>query len=84
MAVAYATKNPLQVYIMKNFYDLLFKGINENLFHLYEDPHNIELILEQHREILHAVREHNPDNAYRAMQRHINFVLDFFNFRQHK
>ena len=27
MAVTYATKNPLQVYLMRSFYDYLFVGI---------------------------------------------------------
>lgn len=27
MAIAYATKNPIQVYLMRSFYDLLFYGI---------------------------------------------------------
>jgi GntR family transcriptional repressor for pyruvate dehydrogenase complex len=36
-----ATKNPLQVYIMKNVSDFLHVGIRENLLHLYQDPDNI-------------------------------------------
>ncbi len=31
MAIAYATKNPVQIHIMKTFYDLLHYGIRENL-----------------------------------------------------
>ncbi|MGD9975699.1 MAG: FadR/GntR family transcriptional regulator [Desulfatirhabdiaceae bacterium] len=78
MAVSYATKNPLQVYIMKNFYDFLFVGIKENLSHLYRDPVNIEKILEQHLEIFQAIRNHDDAQAFLAMQKHINFVLGFF------
>jgi DNA-binding FadR family transcriptional regulator len=36
MAIAMGTKNPLQVYIMKNVSDFLHFGIRENLLHLYE------------------------------------------------
>jgi len=77
MAISYAMKNPLQVHIMKKFYDFLFYGIRENLAQLYEKPGNIEKILEQHSAILSAVRSHDPDAAFTAMQRHIRFVLDF-------
>jgi GntR family transcriptional repressor for pyruvate dehydrogenase complex len=64
MAIAFATKNPVQVYIMRNFYDFLFVGIRKNLAHLYEDPANIEKILVQHRQIFDAIRDHNREAAY--------------------
>jgi len=78
MAIAYATNNPLQVFIMKNFYDFLFTGIKVNLEGLYQVPGNIEIILDQHRAIYQAIRQHDPESAYRAMKRHIDFVYDFF------
>jgi GntR family transcriptional repressor for pyruvate dehydrogenase complex len=78
MAIAYATKNPLQVYIMKNFYDFLFTGIKVNLEGLYKVPGNIDTILEQHRAIYQAIRAANPEGAYRAMKKHIDFVYHFF------
>lgn len=78
MAIAYATKNPLQVYIMKNFFDFLFVGIKENLSYLYKVPGNIETILEQHQNIFQAIRSHDPARSFEAMKEHINFVLNFF------
>jgi GntR family transcriptional repressor for pyruvate dehydrogenase complex len=78
MAVSYATKNPLQVYIMKNVFDFLFVGIRENLLHLYEDPENIQKILAQHRAVFEAIRDRNPEAAFEAMRRHIDFVISFF------
>jgi len=81
MAISYATKNPLQVFLMKNFYDFLFVGIKENLSHLYEDPKNIDEIIKQHTKIFDTIRDHNPEKAFNAMKRHINFVLKFFKNR---
>lgn len=78
MAIAYATNNPLQVFIMKNFYDFLFTGIKANLEGLYKVPGNIDIILEQHKQICHAIRSHDPKAAFNAMQRHIDFVYNFF------
>lgn len=78
MAIAYATQNPLQVFIMKNFYDFLFTGIKVNLEGLYQVPANIQTILEQHKIILQCIRNHDPEAAYRAMKRHIDFVYQFF------
>ena len=81
MAIAYATKNPLQVFIMRNFYDFLFVGIKESLKHLYEVPGNIDLILEQHTAIFEAIRAHDDQAAHDAMKRHIDFVVNFFKNR---
>jgi GntR family transcriptional repressor for pyruvate dehydrogenase complex len=78
MAIAYATNNPLQVFIMKNFYDFLFTGIRVNLEGLYKVPGNIDIILDQHKAIYQAIRQHNPESAFRAMKQHIDFVFHFF------
>jgi GntR family transcriptional regulator, transcriptional repressor for pyruvate dehydrogenase complex len=82
MALSYAMKNPLQVDMMKNFYDFLFHGIRENLAQLYEKPGNIEKIIKQHKEILNAVRDHDPERAFGAMKQHIGFVLEFLSLQQ--
>jgi len=78
MAIAYAAKNPLQILIMRNFYDYLFHGIQENLAILYEDPANIKIIFSQHQAILDAIKSRDPDKSYTAMNGHIAFVRDFF------
>lgn len=77
MAIAYATKNMVQIHIMKNFYDLLFYGIKSNLQYLYTEPATLEIIIGQHNNILKAVRERDPDAACSEMRDHITFVLDF-------
>ena len=81
MAIAYATKNVVQIHIMKSLYDLLFYGIQENLQHLYTEPINLDKVLQQHTDILNAIRQHDPDEAYTAMKRHITFVQDYFRER---
>ena len=82
MAIAFATKNTVQVHIMKTFYDLLHYGIKENLHYLYEDPDNLNIIGQQHSEIFKAIKAHDPEGAYSAMKEHITFVLKFFKERQ--
>jgi len=82
MAIAWATKNPLQVYIMKNVSDFLHVGIRGNLLHLYEDPDNIVEILKQHNAIFAAIRSGDADAAYNTMKNHINYVIRFFKNRQ--
>lgn len=82
LAIASATKNPLQVYIMKNVVDFLHVGIRENLLHLYEDPANIVEILRQHEAIYQAIRSGDADAAFRTMKNHINYVIRFFKTHQ--
>lgn len=77
MGLAYATKNPVQVYIMRSFHDLLHFGIEENLRHLWEDSANLPVIQQQHRRIFQTIKDHDPEGAYEAMRRHISFVLEY-------
>jgi GntR family transcriptional repressor for pyruvate dehydrogenase complex len=82
LAIASATKNPLQVYIIKNVAEFLLVGIRENLLHLYQEPANIEEILKQHRAIFTAIRNKDPEAAFGEMKRHINFVIHFLQNRK--
>ena len=72
MGICYASKNPIQVQIMRNFY-----GIRKALQQLYQEPGNLEKIIDQHTQIFRAIRERDVGQAEKAMKRHINFVLDF-------
>lgn len=76
MSIAFATRNSAQIYLMKNFYDLLFHGIRESRFYLQEAG-NLSTMGQQHSEILQAVRDKDPGQAQTCMERHIRFVMDF-------
>jgi GntR family transcriptional repressor for pyruvate dehydrogenase complex len=82
MAITFATKNPVQVYLMKNFYDLLHFGIRENLQALWEEPASLPIIRRQHQGIFDAIKNHDPEAASQAMKEHITFVLDFVRNRK--
>src|SRR5690606_34941499 len=71
MAIAFASKNNVQIHIMKSLYDMLFFGIEENLLHLYSNPQDLQHVFNQHKAVLEAIRSHNPDAALEAMKRHI-------------
>lgn len=76
MAVAYASKNLAQIYLMKNFYDLLFYAISKSRFYLYEAG-NLDAIGTHHGKILDAVRQRDPEAARSRMAEHIRYVMDF-------
>jgi len=77
MTIAYATKNQIQILLMKNLYDLLHFGIEESLNQLYLDPNNLESILDHHQRVADAIRTRNASAAYIAMQEHITFLINF-------
>ena len=75
MAIAYATHNPLQVFLMKQFYDFLSYGIKENLFRLYQESRKIETIQQHHAKIMAAIKGHDAMSAYMAAKQHIEYVI---------
>lgn len=77
MTLAYATKNSVLIYLMKNFYDLLFFGIKESRFQLFTKPGNLDKIVKQHQAIFEAIKRREPELARQTMFDHISFVIDF-------
>ena len=79
MCLAYATKNPVQIHLMKNLYEFLHFGIEESLKALYRDPKHLETILSQHQAVAEAIRHHDSQGAADAMRKHISFLMEFSN-----
>jgi len=79
MAIAYASKNPLHIMIIRNFYDYIFHGIKETLEALYTDPGNIRKIIDQHEQIVTAIKQRSPEKASKSMKAHILFLINFLN-----
>ena len=78
MAFSYATKNPVRIHLMNDFFDFLFVGLKT----LYKNPTNIDRIISQHSQIYSAVKDHNEKEAFEATRSHIEFVLNFFRRRK--
>lgn len=81
MAVAFATKNPVLIHLMRNFYDFLFMGIKKNLTHMYQDGATLHDVLAHHRQVFAAIRDREPEKAGKAMQSHIHYVQEYFRSR---
>jgi GntR family transcriptional regulator, transcriptional repressor for pyruvate dehydrogenase complex len=76
MRIAYASKNPVQINLMKHFYDLLLLGIRDNLTYLYRNANNKYLLRSQHESIFAAIKNRDTQAAFDAMRQHIVFVMD--------
>jgi len=81
MAVAFATKNPVLIHLMRNFYDFLFIGIKKNLTHMYQDSSSLHDALSHHKEVFAAIRDREPEKAGKAMEEHIKYVQKYFRSR---
>jgi GntR family transcriptional repressor for pyruvate dehydrogenase complex len=81
MAVIFATKNPVLIHLMRNFYDFLFIGIKKNLSHMYENRDALMAVLGHHKAMLDHIRNRQPEKAHEAMREHILYVQEFFHRR---
>jgi GntR family transcriptional regulator, transcriptional repressor for pyruvate dehydrogenase complex len=81
MAVAFASKNPVLIHLMRNFYDFLFIGIKKNLTHMYQDNSALHDVIDHHREVFNSIRDHEPERADIAMRTHIKYVQKYFRLR---
>ena len=81
MAVIFATKNPVLIHLMRNFYDFLFIGIKKNLSYMYEDRVALMAVLAHHKTVLDHIVNREPQKAQDAMLQHILYVQDYFRRR---
>lgn len=81
MAVAFSTKNPVLIHLMRNFYDFLFVGIKKNLAHMYMDRSALEDVIVHHRTIFEAIKGRSSQEAFEAMRSHIHYVQEYFKSR---
>jgi GntR family transcriptional repressor for pyruvate dehydrogenase complex len=83
MAIAEASHNPLQVHLMRQFYDFMSLGIERNLALLFEGQ-NLSLededpagtVASQHERILTAIRRRDPEAAVASVQAHIEKIRE--------
>ena len=76
MNIAYATKNIVQVHLMKSFYDVLYYGMNLAFPTLIKDEKLDELTFDQHITIFKAIENRNPELAAETMENHIGVLLE--------
>ncbi len=76
MNIAYASKNPAQIFLMKRFNEMLFYGITQSRFYLLESG-NLGMMGQQHSEILECIRSRDVQGAQKAMKEHIEYVKEF-------
>ena len=76
MAIAEASHNPLQVHLMRQFYDFMSMGIERNLALLFEGHDLIGTVATHHEQIVAGIRRRDPEAAVEAVQIHIEKVRE--------
>jgi len=77
MAISFATKNPLQVHMMRLFYDYLTLVIYANQKRLIEKYNKLEIAMKQHSDIVRAIQSGDKNKAFNAMKYHIGYIQTF-------
>lgn len=74
MLIIESSHNSLLMHVMRSIYALMNDGVFYNRDFLYEQVGVRELLLNQHRAIVHAIQAKDPDAAAQAAEEHLYFV----------
>jgi GntR family transcriptional repressor for pyruvate dehydrogenase complex len=74
--IAYASKNIVQIHLMKSFYDLQIYAMSFAYEKLFSAMDIDRLIDQQHNSIFDAICNHDPDQASKSMENHIATVME--------
>lgn len=76
LSIVEASHNMVLLHVMRGLFDLLQNSISHNLDKLYTLPRVFEPLSTQHRELMEAVVNGEPEAARKAAQQHLVFVED--------
>lgn len=76
MNIAYASKNVVQIHLMKSFYEVQTYAMSYSYTKVLESLRIDELIDSQHDAIFQAIVARNPERARQAMETHIGTILE--------
>jgi len=74
VALSEATGNRVLQNLMSKVSDLLIKTMRESREKMFSKSENRRILQQQHRDIFKAVVERNPEEARKAIHRHLDFV----------
>jgi len=74
LAIVEASHNLVLLHVMRGLFTLLMSSISHNLEMLYTLPRVFQPLCNQHRRLMEAVLEGDPEKARQAAQSHLVFV----------
>jgi GntR family transcriptional repressor for pyruvate dehydrogenase complex len=76
MNIAYASKNVVQIHLIKSFYEVMTYAMSYSYINVLESLHIDELIDQQHEQIFQAIVDRDKKGAGQAMEAHITTILN--------
>lgn len=70
LGIAQATHNTIQTHVMSTIYDLL----RESVAKVFRDRAKVKKLIDHHRRIFSAIKNHSPDKARERTLEHLNYV----------
>jgi GntR family transcriptional repressor for pyruvate dehydrogenase complex len=76
MNIAYASKNTVQIHLMKSFYDIQIFAMSLAYETLFSSMEMDEIVEQQHNRIFEAICNHDPAQARKSIENHIRWLLE--------
>ncbi len=73
-AITAASHNSLQMHVLDSIHSLFHTTIQVALMEFYQQEGHVQLLLTQHREIMEAIADHEPELARQKMMAHLEMV----------
>jgi GntR family transcriptional repressor for pyruvate dehydrogenase complex len=73
-AITAASHNSLQMHVLDSIHSLFHTTIQVALMEFYQQEGHVHLLLTQHREIMEAIVDHQPELARQRMMEHLKMV----------
>ncbi len=73
-AITAASHNSLQMHVLDSIHTLFHTTIQVALMEFYQQEGHVQLLLSQHREIMQAIADHEPELARQKMMAHLEMV----------
>lgn len=73
-AITAASHNSLQMHVLDSIHTIFHTTIQVALMEFYQQEGHVQLLLTQHREIMEAIAERNPEQARQKMMTHLQMV----------
>ena len=73
-AITAAGHNSLQMHVLDSVHSIFTATIQVALMEFYQQEGHVDLLLKQHREIMEAIADHDPERARQKMMAHLTLV----------
>jgi len=78
LSIARAANSPIYLHILSTIRDVLINMLTYHRLELFSTEQANQTVLDQHRRIVHEIKNRDPDAAEAAMRAHLTWVLNHY------